>query len=132
MALARCPECDNAVSRSAPGCPHCGHPLTPATAESTPLDLATGTPSSSVALASMICGISGLVLLIVPCIWWLSIVPDVLGVVLACVAFGKISRGQASGRGMAITGLVCGILGIIITVPLLIFLQYMFSDAASD
>ena len=132
MALAHCPECNNTISQSAFQCPHCGHPLAgPPPTEARANQAAAGS-MSGLSLAAMICGITGLVLLIVPCIWWLGMVPDVLAVVLSCIALSKIRHGEASGRGMAIAGLVCGIVGIVITLPLLVYVQYVFADATSE
>lgn len=132
MPLARCAGCNGLVSRGASQCPHCGQSKTIQVSRHKLTAQAPVSPVSSLGLAGMICGITGVLFLILPCVWWFGIVPDIVAVVLSCIALGKIRRGEASGRGMAITGLVCGIIGVVISVPLLIILQYIIANAASE
>ena len=66
--------------------------------------------SPGLAVASMVCGILSIP---VCCVWVLSIILGLLGVVLGIIARGKITRGEASGGGMAVTGIVCGIIGLL-------------------
>lgn len=79
--------------------------------------------------ASMLCGISGCVLLFVPCVWFVAIVPNVLGVVLGTVALGRIKRQQEEGWGMAITGLLCGIIGSLLYTGVWLVFQGAVRDA---
>jgi hypothetical protein len=59
------------------------------------------------AIASLVCGILGLV----TCC---AIVPSAVAVVLGGVALSTIRLGQAHGRGLAIAGIVLGIAGLIV------------------
>jgi hypothetical protein len=69
-------------------------------------------PSQGLAIASMICGI---VALVICCAWYLACVLGLVAVVLGFVALGKIKGDPVRyrGKGMAITGIITGILGLI-------------------
>jgi hypothetical protein len=60
---------------------------------------------NGLAVASMVLGICGLLF------GWLYVIPCILGVVFGAVALRKINAEGLAGRGMAIAGLVCGIIG---------------------
>lgn len=62
---------------------------------------------AGLSIASMVCGIVAIVMLC--CFYWLSVVLGLVAIILGAVALKK----QAGGKGMAIAGLVCGILGVI-------------------
>lgn len=61
--------------------------------------------SKGLAIASMVCGICGLVFC-----WtsWFAFILDVCAIVFGIVALVKIKKGEADGKGMAIAGIVCG------------------------
>lgn len=71
-------------------------------------------PSSGISMSGMICGIGGLLLLLTPCLWLVAGVPQILGIIMSMIALNKISRGEQGGRGMAVAGLVCGIIGVLL------------------
>lgn len=66
-------------------------------------------------LASMICGIIGLILSCCGCGWLLPIVAVVLGVI------GKGKATNDSDKKKAMAGLICGIIGIVISIGYTIF-----------
>jgi len=67
------------------------------------------------AVASMILGIVSLVLF---CIWWISLPCAIVAIILGLVARSKAAAGVAGGKGMATTGLVCGIISILLLILL--------------
>ena len=69
-------------------------------------------PSQGMAIGSLICGIASIVFF---CIWWLSIPLGIVAVVLAVMAKGKIARGEAGGAGLAKAGMICGIIGAVLS-----------------
>ena len=75
------------------------------------------TPSSALAIASLVCGILG-VLTGIFIFSGLSL--GLAGIVLGIVALVKVKNGTASGKGMAIGGIVTGALGMIVAVVVLI------------
>lgn len=63
--------------------------------------------SNGLAIASMVVGICGAVLFCVP---FVNLVLGVLALTFGAVALKKVREGQGSGSGMAITGIVLGII----------------------
>ena len=61
--------------------------------------------AAGLAVASMVLGILGLFF------GWLYLVPPVLAVIFSGVALNQIKQRGLGGKGMAITGLVLGIVG---------------------
>jgi hypothetical protein len=93
--------------------------------------------SNGTALTAMMFGIIGCLLVFVPYISLVAIVPTVLAVFVSWSAFAKIRRGEQTGYGMAVTGLLCGIIGsLTYGVAVLIILSggdvARFNNAARD
>jgi hypothetical protein len=64
-------------------------------------------PGNGMAVASLVLGITSIVF----CWWGLATLAQVvLAIVFGCIGMGRATNG-ASGRGMAIAGLVCGCVG---------------------
>lgn len=82
-------------------------------------------------MAGMLCGVGGCVLLFVPCIWFVSILPSVLGIILSCVALGKVKRGEEAGWGMAVAGLLCGIISSLLYAAMWLFFQDALHEVLS-
>ncbi len=64
---------------------------------------------SGLAVASLVCGTLGLVS-------FCLLLPSVLGIVFGAVALPMIKRGEARGKGLAISGIVTAIVGLILGV----------------
>lgn len=83
------------------------------------------TPTSGLAVASLICGIVGLVL----CMFFPGI-PNIAAVICGHMALSRIRNSPVpiEGRGMAIAGLITGYVGIgIILIGLLFFMAAAFA-----
>jgi len=89
------------------------------------------------AIAGMVLGIVGL-LFSFGCLWFISLPLTLVGVILSALAIKKCSQGVAGGKGMAITGLVTSIIGLIWSVIVVIVWGAVIGgsaavyDAASD
>jgi hypothetical protein len=69
---------------------------------------------NSLGIAGFVTGLLGLILSLIPILFWAGVVLDVVGIVFG--AIGR-SRGKEPGvphRGLATAGLVMGIVGVII------------------
>ncbi len=69
------------------------------------------------AVASLVLGILGVTIGL--CLWFLPVMP-VLAVVFGHISLGKITTGGLPGRGLAITGIVTGYVGLALSAVLLI------------
>ena len=67
------------------------------------------------AIAALICGILSLVLF---CFWFLAIPLGIVAAILGMIAKGKAQRGEAGGEGLAKTGMILGIIGLILSAVL--------------
>lgn len=69
--------------------------------------------TSGLAIASMVCGILSLVFFWVPLFRFLQFPIGIIAIIFGAVAIRQIGREpNLGGRGMAIAGLVCGIVGV--------------------
>jgi DNA-directed RNA polymerase subunit RPC12/RpoP len=100
----RCPRCGSNSPITANNCKSCGMPFT---MEGTTLEAA-GT-SNGFCVASLVLGIIGLP---AAC----AFIPSILAIIFGIIGYGQVSRAgeSGSGRGMAIAGMICGGLGLII------------------
>jgi hypothetical protein len=106
--LIRCPRCAAQSPITSNNCKSCGMPFT---MEGTTIE-ASG-QSNGFCVASLVLGIVGIpagCTLIIP----------LLAVIFGIIGLMQISRseGEGGGRGMAIAGIVCGVLGLLIFVGL--------------
>ena len=78
------------------------------------------TPGASkpqgLAIGALICGILSLVTALAVCLWFLSIPLGVVAIILGIMAGGKAKRGEAGGAGLAKTGMILGIVGIVLSI----------------
>jgi hypothetical protein len=76
-------------------------------------------------IAAMVLGI---VAVVIPCFWVLQ-VPGVLAVIFGAISLSQFKRSpeRYTGRGMAIAGLVLGLVSIVILVLVLTFGNFNFT-----
>lgn len=76
--------------------------------------------TSGLAIAALVCGICSLVFFWVP---WLGFLLGILAIVFAAIAMSQTGKDpQLRGRGMAIAGLVCAIVGIALWIIILVWI----------
>ncbi len=68
-------------------------------------------PTSGMAVASLVLGIVGIFIS-----WFTLLVPSILGIIFGAVAIKQCSEKNLNGRGMAIGGLVCSLIIVVIAV----------------
>jgi len=97
-----CPRCQALSPITANNCKSCGMPFT---MEGTTLE-ASGT-SNGFCVASLVLGIIGLP---AAC----AVLPSVLAVVFGIIGYNQVSKSgvEGGGKGMAIAGIVCGVIGL--------------------
>ncbi|HEV2296189.1 MAG TPA: DUF4190 domain-containing protein [Tepidisphaeraceae bacterium] len=97
-----CPRCQALSPITANNCKSCGMPFT---MEGTTLE-ASGT-SNGFCVASLVLGIIGLP---AAC----AVIPSVLAIVFGIIGYNQVSRTgmEGGGKGMAIAGIVCGVIGL--------------------
>lgn len=71
-------------------------------------------PRNGLGLAAMILGIVALPFTLTGLTAWISIILGLIAAPLALAGFGRIRKGQATNKGVTITGLVLGLLAIVL------------------
>ncbi len=99
----RCPRCSLQSPITSNNCRSCGMPFT---MEGTTLEA--GGQSNGFCVASMVLGFIG-----IPAFYML--VPSLLAVIFGIIGFNHVSDSEASGRGLAIGGIVCGVIGLLLS-----------------
>jgi len=74
--------------------------------------------TSGYAIASLVCAAVGL-------LTCCGFVPSLLGIVLGGVSLGPIRRGEVMGRGLAISGIILGIVGLLVGMVFWILIALM-------
>ena len=72
---------------------------------------------SGLAVAALVLGIVSLVLFCIP---YIGVPGAIIAIVLGIIARGKANRGEATGKGMATAGLICGIFSIALVLLLVL------------
>lgn len=86
-----------------------------------------GRETNGIAIAAGVCGIIAVVLCWIPFIDYISVVLGTLAIIFGIIGVRR-ADGYGSGKGMAITGIVCGTVGLAIA---LLFLLLIFAIVSS-
>jgi hypothetical protein len=73
-------------------------------------------PSNGLGLTGFVLGLVGLVLSFIPLIGVVAWPLVILGVIFSAIGISKAVKGRATNKGMAITGLVLSVIGIVICI----------------
>jgi Na+/proline symporter len=85
-------------------------------------------PSNGLGLTSMILGIAAIPLV---CCFGIGFLPGVIAVVLGFLGKKKADSGEATNRGQAMAGLICGAIAVVLTLLwFLLFAVFGVIDAA--
>ncbi|MFF0788624.1 DUF4190 domain-containing protein [Streptomyces spiralis] len=94
-----------------PAAPPVGYPQAPGYAM--PMQ-----PSNGMGTTGMVLGIIGVVCSLTFFLWFLGVILGILGIIFGAIGRGKANRGEATNKGAATAGLVCGIIATVV-LPLL-------------
>ncbi len=73
-------------------------------------------PTNGMAVASLVCGIVGLVFSFIPIIGIIAWPLVILGVIFGGVSISKANETPGAPKGMAIAGLTCSLIGLFICI----------------
>ncbi len=76
--------------------------------------------AKGLSIGAMVFGILGVVFSWLPFVVYIAFPCAIVGIVMAAIAMKKIKEGSEGSKGMAIAGLVCGIVGCAFGLPMLI------------
>ncbi|MFF8593089.1 DUF4190 domain-containing protein [Streptomyces sp. NPDC015220] len=75
-------------------------------------------PSNGMGTTGLVLGIIGVVCSLTFFLWFFGIILGILGIIFGAIGRGKANRGEATNKGAATGGLVCGIIATVV-LPLL-------------
>ena len=93
-----------------------------------PQTLIYGRETNGIAIAAGVCGIIAVALCWIPFVDYFSVVLGVLAIILGILGVRRADA-YGSGRGMAITGIVCGAVGLAIAFLFLLLIYAVISTA---
>ncbi|MER6983399.1 DUF4190 domain-containing protein [Streptomyces carpinensis] len=96
---------------SYPAAPPVGYPQAPGYAMP-------AQPSNGMGTTGMVLGIIGVVCSLTFFLWFFGVILGILGIIFGAIGRGKAKRGEATNKGAATAGLVCGIIATVV-LPLL-------------
>ena len=73
-------------------------------------------PANGMAVAALVCGIVGLVFSFVPIIGVIAWPLVILGIIFGGVGLSKANQVPGAPKGMAVAGLTCSIVGLVICI----------------
>ena len=79
---------------------------------------------TGMAVASLVLGILGLL----TSAFLLGGLLGLVAIILGIIALGKIKRGEAGGRGMALGGIITGILALLVTILIVVTVGAFFAN----
>lgn len=85
--------------------------------------------AKGLSIGAMVCGILGIVFSWIPFVVYIAFPLAVVGIILAGIAMSRINKGGEGSKGMAVAGLVCGIVGAALGLPMLICTIYTCAAA---
>jgi len=72
-------------------------------------------PSNGIGITAGVLGIVAVLLMWIPFVNYLAIILGILAIIFGIIGIGRANRMGGAGKGMAITGLVCGIVALAIS-----------------
>jgi hypothetical protein len=78
-----------------------------------------------------VAGAAGLVFTFIPFVVYIAWALAILGIAFAGVSFGRIRRGTERGRGMAIAGMILGIVALVIWLIVFLLIAVLFHSVTS-
>ncbi|MFF3320280.1 DUF4190 domain-containing protein [Streptomyces sp. NPDC003035] len=89
-------------------------------------------PRNGLGVAALVIGIVGLLVALVPFLFWLGAVLGVLALVFGIIGIGKAGKGEATNKGSAVTGVVTGALAVVVSIVWVAVLATAVKDVADE
>lgn len=84
-------------------------------------------PSNGMGVTSLVLGIVAATIF---CLWPIAIILGILAIIFGSIGRAKVRRGEATNPGQALTGLICGIVGVVLGLALLVVLIATTGDSS--
>ncbi|MFJ5264592.1 DUF4190 domain-containing protein [Streptomyces sp. NPDC088387] len=103
-----------------PSAPPVGYPQTPGYGMP-------AQPSNGMGTTGLVLGIIGVVCSVTFFLWFFGVILGILAIIFGAIGRGRANRGEATNKGAATAGLVCGIIATVVLplLGLLVFASFM-------
>lgn len=88
-------------------------------------------PGNGIGVAAGVCGIIALALCWIPFVDYVSVVLGIIAIVLGSLGVRRANVFGGSGKAMAVTGIVCGIIGLAIALIVLLLIFSVISTVTA-
>ncbi|MFD7320942.1 DUF4190 domain-containing protein [Streptomyces sp. NPDC059875] len=89
-------------------------------------------PRNGLGVAALVVGIVGVLFAVVPLFFWLGTILGVLGLVFGIIGHSRVRKGEATNKGMALSGLVLGAIAVVVSIVALIVFVVAVKDFKND
>ncbi|MFE9569037.1 DUF4190 domain-containing protein [Streptomyces sp. NPDC006692] len=89
-------------------------------------------PRNGMGVTALVLGVIGVVLGLFVVLFWMSWLPALLAVVFGFVGLSQVRKGVATNRGMALSGVILGVVGMLIAVGTGVFAVVKVREFADD
>jgi hypothetical protein len=97
-----------------------------------PASVAEQTPRNGEGFAALILGIVGVLVGLIPVLFWVAGILAVIALVLGFVGYSRAQRGEATNATMAMWGIITGAIAMILSVVGLLIQTGVFSDRSEE
>jgi hypothetical protein len=89
-------------------------------------------PRNGMGITALVLGLVGVFLGMLILLFWLSWIPALLAVIFGFVGLGHVKKGTANNRGVALSGMILGMVGILLATGTGIFAVTSIQDRVHD
>ncbi|MFG3493828.1 DUF4352 domain-containing protein [Streptomyces sp. NPDC047928] len=89
-------------------------------------------PRNGLGVAALVVGIVGVVFGILPPTFWLGGVLGLLGLIFGVIGIGRARKGEATNKGMALTGVITGSVAMVLAIVWVIALAFVITEAVDQ
>ncbi|MCT4352989.1 DUF4190 domain-containing protein [Streptomyces sp. Je 1-79] len=89
-------------------------------------------PRNGLGVTALVLGIVGLLFALFPFSFWLGAILGVLALIFGIIGHSRARKGEATNKGMALTGLILGAVSIVVSIVWLIVVATAVKDIADD
>ncbi|MEU9865761.1 DUF4190 domain-containing protein [Streptomyces sp. NPDC047971] len=89
-------------------------------------------PRNGLGVAGLVVGIVGVLFAVIPFFFWLGAILGILGLIFGIIGHGRARKGEATNKGVALSGLILGAIAIVLSVVSLIITVTAVKDIADE
>ncbi|MFD9030587.1 DUF4190 domain-containing protein [Streptomyces sp. NPDC059567] len=89
-------------------------------------------PRNGLGVAGLVVGVVGVFFAVIPFLFWLGTILGILGLIFGIIGHSRVRSGQATNKGVALSGLVLGSMAIVLSILSLIVTVTAVKDIADE